>query len=307
MRIHWKVGLVMLALALTVPSLSATAAGQTKPSAVTEQKDDGVRSILMSLEAAISARNVENTVALFAEDVQFIDEAGDEIRGRKELGERFNQLFKSASTPQVGIHPQSISFLANNVALVVGEVSRKQGQEDLPASRFSIIMTEKNNKWQINEITETAMQSEQTANRLQGLNWLIGEWTAESAGATATFDVEWAPSHKFITSTCTVNKSGKAPELDKQVIGWDPQRNTIISWHFDSNGGFGNGIWSNEPNENKWTVDVSGVGADGSTTTASNVFTLKTPNDFVWQSIHRSLDGNAVADTEPLTVHRVKR
>lgn len=297
---NWKAGVGLLALTLFLPMQSALSA---EPVA----KDDDVRSILIKLEAAISSKKAEDASSLFADDISFIDQSGEETRGRAALRERFDQLAKQTTASAIGIHPQNITFPANDVALVVGEVSRKHENQNLPASRFSMVLAKKNNVWQINQMTETTMQIAETANRLQDLNWLIGEWSAEKPDATARMTVEWAPSKKFITSKCTISRTGTQPQVDTQVIGWDPQRKTIISWHFDSNGGFGSGTWTKHPNENKWAADVAGVGADGSNTMASNVFTIKTPDEFVWQSVNRSLDGAAVADTEAITIHRDKR
>ncbi len=297
---NWKAGVVLLALTLILPMHSALSA---EPVA----KDDDVRSVLIKLEAAITSKKADDASSLFSDDISFIDQSGEETRGRAALRERFDQLSKQTTASAIGIHPQNITFPANDVALVVGEVSRKHENQNLPASRFSMVLAKKNNVWQINQMTETTMQTVETANRLQELNWLIGEWSAEKPDATAHMIVEWAPSRKFITSKCTIGRTGAQPQVDTQVIGWDPQRKTIISWHFDSNGGFGSGTWSKQPNENKWAADVAGVGADGSNTMASNVFTIKTPDEFVWQSVHRSLDGAAVADTEAITIHRDKR
>ena len=330
---NWKTVVVLLSVSLAVPLFGTQCAeakenskapknskavktskasknsnaSKASEDSIVGDKDDAVRSVLIKLETAICSKNVESTAQLFADEISFIDQSGEETRGRAALRERFEQLFKQATATAIGIHPQSITFPAENVALIVGEVSRKHEKQDLPASRFSMVLAKKNNAWQINQMTETTMQASQTENRLQELNWLIGDWSADKTDVSARMNVEWAPSRKFITSKTTIKKGSAQPQVDTQVIGWDPQHNTIISWHFDSNGGFGSGTWNKVPNEDKWTVDVAGVGADGSNTTASNVFAQKTSDQFVWQSIHRSLDGAAIADSEAITVNRDKR
>lgn len=298
-------GLVIVALALALPTANALSA-ETAAKSAAVQRDDIVRAVLIDLESAIASESVEKAGAQFAEDVIFIDESGEEVRGRKALSERFVQLFKPDGVPTIGIHPQSIAFPADNVALVVGEISRKTAQQHLPVTRFSMVMVKKNAAWQIQEVTETAMKSAQAVSRLQELSWLIGQWSAEKSDGSAKLIVEWAPAKKFITSKYTLNRQGMEPQLDTQVIGWDPQHNSIISWHFDGNGGFGSGTWVKHPTENRWTVNVAGVSADGGNSMASNVFNVKTDEEFVWQSLNRSLDGVAVGDTETITVRRVK-
>ena len=57
-----------------------------------------------------------------------------------------------------------------------------------------------------------------------------------------------------------------------QVIGWDPAAGTIRSWMFDSDGGFGEGIWTK--NDNTWIVKFSQVLPDGRKASATNIYTL---------------------------------
>ncbi len=270
-----------------------------------EQKEIAVRDVLITLEKAFSSKG-EGAGKLFAENALHIDQAGDETRGRAALQARFDERLKT-SNAAIGLHPETITFPAENVALVVGEVSRKQEEKYLPTTRFSMVMVKTNGAWLINQVTETAMQAAQMESQLQQLDWLIGTWSTGKSDSSAEMKVEWsAQGKKFITSKYTLNKSGNAPQIDSNVIGWDPQRRCIVSWHFDSNGGFGTGIWTKQPNENTWTVDFTGIGGDGSNITAKNTFSQKSADEFVWQSTHRSLDGAAVADTDPLTVCRVK-
>ncbi len=270
-----------------------------------EQQEMAVRNVLIALEKAFSSKG-ENASILFAENALHIDQAGDEIRGRAALQARFDEQLKT-STATIGIHPESITFPAENVALVVGDVSLKQEEKYLPTTRFSMVMVKTNGSWLINQVTETALQAAQMESQLQQLDWMIGNWSTDKSDSSADLKVEWSPQgKKFITSKYSLNKNGKSPQIDSHVIGWDPQRRSIVSWHFDSNGGFGTGIWSKQPNENTWTVQFTGVGGDGSNMGASNTFSQKSSDEFVWQSTHRSLDGVAVADTTPITVHRVK-
>jgi uncharacterized protein (TIGR02246 family) len=266
-----------------------------------------VRAVLIALEKAFTAKDAQKLGSLFSEDTIFIDQTGDETSGRAALQDRFAQVFQSDAASVIGLHPEKTSFLANNVALVVGVVSRRHDKEQLPESRFSMLIVKQKGDWLIKQITETLMQAEQTQTHLQELSWLIGDWQVSNPDASAHMNVEWAPGKKFINSKITLSKKGNDPQIDSQIIGWDPQSSNIVSWHFDSNGGFGVGTWTKRPGENQWTVDVAGVGADGSNTRASNVFTQKTADDFVWQSVHRSLDGIGVADSEALNVQRVKR
>lgn len=311
--------LIALGLALMSQGAGETALAKSKtPKAVkeitksnsAEEQEIAVRNILIALEKSLASKG-EGAGKLFAENALHIDQTGDEIRGRAALQARFDERLKT-STAAIGLHPESITFPAENVALVVGEVSRKQEERYLPTTRFSMALVKANGAWLINQVTETAMQAAQMESQLQQIDWLIGNWSTSSTSAdksdsSAEMKVEWSPQgKKFITSKYTLNKSGQPPQIDSHVIGWDPQRRSIVSWHFDSNGGFGTGIWNKQPNENTWKVDFAGVAGDGSNISANNTFAQKSADEFVWQSTHRSLDGVAVPDTDPITVRRIK-
>lgn len=284
----------------------ATTVHTSNKSSSAEQQEPAIRSILIALEKSFAAKDAASIVTLFAPDAVFIDQRGEEVRGRDALKARFDGLFKNAA-PAVGIHSETITLPAGNVALIAGEVSRRQDQSDLPATRFSMVMVKTDGNWLINQITETALQAVPTESQLKQLEWMIGNWSTEKSDNFAELNVEWsAQGKKFITSKCILHKGGNAPQIDSQIIGWDPQHNSIVSWHFDSNGGFGTGVWTKQTTENTWNVDVTGVGADGSNTRATNSFSIKSPDEFVWQSTHRTLDGLGVPDGQPIAVHRVK-
>lgn len=266
--------------------------------------EDDIRKILMELEGAFAAKAADKAAALFSDDVSFIDQTGYRLRGSQVLQDRFATLLQQETVPSITIHPEEFKLPASNVALVTGVVGRKQSGADFPSTRFSMVLVKSNLGWKITEFTETLLQETRVEFHLQQLGWMIGNWHVANVDANTHLDVEWAPGRKFIFSKCVVNKNPKTSQTDTQVIGWDPRSNSIVSWHFDSNGGFGTGVWTNNGGRNEWSVDVQGTGADGSTTRATNVFSLKKTDEFTWQSVNRSLDNSPVGDTDPLTVQR---
>ena len=94
----------------------------------------------------------------------------------------------------------------------------------------------------------------------------------------------------------------EAVEDVRQVVGWDPVAKTIRSWMFDSEGGFGEGVWSRE--DNRWTVRFHQILADGRLAFATNVYTYVDGNTFTWQSVGREVDGAPLPDVDPVTLVR---
>ena len=87
-----------------------------------------------------------------------------------------------------------------------------------------------------------------------------------------------------------------------QIIGWDPAKQEIRSWVFDSSGAFGEGVWSND--ENRWTVTSAGTTEDGRKATAVGTYT-KTDDGYEWQSVSREVDDEMLPDIEPIKMIRV--
>jgi hypothetical protein len=87
-----------------------------------------------------------------------------------------------------------------------------------------------------------------------------------------------------------------------QIIGWDPHSQTIRSWLFDSDGGFGVGRWSGAGD--RWTVQSLNVLPDGRRASATNIYERLDENTVRFRSIGRQVDGELLPNIEPVTVTR---
>lgn len=308
----WKASLlVLLAFGLCISAIpishaegsaaSPAKASKSEPNA--EKKEDEIRSVLAAFTNALSTADAAKVASLWTEDANFIDQSGEQTQGRGALLERFSKRFKEAAAAPIGIHPENISLPADNVALVLGTVSRKQGELDLPATRFSMMLVKQEAGWLIKEATETTIQAIKSSDQLKELQWLIGTWQVDQSQGSTKLELEWTENRNFIQSKCVSDRGG-VQHVDKQIIGFDPRSKSIVSWHFDANGGFGYSKWTKQ--SDRWLVEFAGVAADGAATRATNVFTMKSPEEFTWQSTKQSADGMPIPDTEALSVKKIK-
>ena len=284
--------------------IRSVSAADAKASTQVQQEDE-IRKVLAGISEASSSGTADGVAAAFSEDAVLIDDAGEETRGRAALRERFAR----ASTQKPGggavvLHPGRISFPAGNVAIVTGEVGRKNGDVEMPATRFSMVLVKQGSAWLINEATETAMLDIKASDYLRPLQWLIGNWQVNGSDGAIKLKVEWANGHNFIHSKCIRTNAG-AEQVDDQIIGWDPRRKAIVSWHFDSNGGFGNGRW-HKADAGKWVVEFSGTSSGGDTVRASNEFVIKGADEFTWKEHQDNPSAEAAPSLQPVTLVRVK-
>lgn len=264
-----------------------------------------VDAVLLELSNAINDGNISRTMSVWSEDALFVDETGGETRGKAAIESRFARLFAERGKDSLTLHPEKTNFPANNVAIVTGEVARKNGNVELPASRFTMVFVKQNQRWLINEATETLIQEKKAADQLKLVDWLVGNWTIDNPNASVQLEVKWSENRNLLLSKSASEKKDGSKTVDYQIIGFDPRTNGIVSWHFPSNGGFGYGKWSKENND--WLVDYAGVDRDGADTSARNIFSVKGDNEFTWQSIHQMTDGNSLPDTGVVTLQRSKK
>ncbi|MBX9668332.1 MAG: SgcJ/EcaC family oxidoreductase [Candidatus Obscuribacterales bacterium] len=316
-----KAAVVALSLGVAALCFAANAADakstgkaekKNKTASAKQLKSDGssqtaqaaVHGQLFKITKALSDVDAKAMAALWTEDGTYVDEDGAVFKGRAAVQDCFTEAFKEGGKPQLELVNDSLRLLSDSVALSEGVVRIKA--KGTSETRYSIVFVKQNGTWLISSATETPMAAAAEVNPLEQLAWLVGDWTGEKNGGTVQMKAEWAANKNFITCTYETKKSNDGkPVQSRQVIGWDPRNDQPISWNFDSNGGFGLGLWVK--NGKRWEIAVSGVERDGSTSSATNVMSVDDSNGFVWQSLNRSVDGVAFTDTAPLKIRRAAK
>ena len=87
-----------------------------------------------------------------------------------------------------------------------------------------------------------------------------------------------------------------------QRIGWDPQKQHIRSWVFDSEGGFGEGVWTETTSG--WIVKSTFVLPNGSSGSATATYARKREGAFRMTVSQRLVAGKPLAN---LAVDVVRR
>ncbi len=314
----WHV-LVALTLALSMSSsakaIAANSQSDSKPAksdlapvSNSTNASKEINALLAALKHSVAERNSQLAASFWTENAIFIDETGEETLGRAALQQRFESVFqerqkKSNTTGQIEFEPERVIFPTENIALVVGVVS-KQGSAGIAATRFSMTLEKQKEKWLIAQATETRITDGSAYEHLSELDWLIGNWKTTSAKGSAILNVEWAPGKSFIYITCVTNdKDSSLQTTDRQVIGWDERAGSIVSWFFGHRGNFAYGRWRHI--DSNYLVDVVGTGSDGTEIKSTDIYSPKTAGQFLWKSVNRSNAGTSLPDTDNLTVEKV--
>ena len=114
---------------------------------------------------------------------------------------------------------------------------------------------------------------------------------------------EWTANKSFIRCQFSVTRDGKT-DPGMQMIGKDPATGALRVWTFEDAGGVGETEVTRDGK--KWVFAARGSTADGKVLTATNIMTPVDADSFLWQSVERTLDGDALPDLPPIKVTRVK-
>lgn len=141
---------------------------------------------------------------------------------------------------------------------------------------------------------------------LEALAWMVGDWVDEGEGFRTEWSVSWSPNRAFLVRafrTITDNPD-EEPLRGTEVIGWDPADQTIRSWTFDSDGGFGEAVWTQ--NGDRWSARAKFTLPTGERASAVHLLTRIDENSYTWRSVSREVAGSPLPDVEEALVVRVQ-
>jgi uncharacterized protein (TIGR02246 family) len=300
----------LLILALAGPVAIASAAPDTAPSADQTSSPDGTQSpefkeVQEATQKYMEAYDKGDAKALaefYAEDVDYIDQDGAETKGREAIEKLLAANFQANPGVTLNMNIDEVKLLTPDVRINrgVAVVTPKDGAA--VATRYVVTSVKKGDRWLISQLTETDAPAPNAYSRLQELEWLVGNWENKAGDLTVETKIEWAGDKNFLTRKFQVKGSDQEETDGWEIIGWDPARQQIRSWIFDSNGGFGESTWSNDGEH--WLIRASNVLPDGGHSTAEHVLTKVDDNKFSWETQNRSLNGDPQPSLDKIEVER---
>lgn len=275
--------------------------------AAEEESDDAtaIRQRIESYVAAFNQHDAESVANHWAENAVYIRrDTGERIQGRAGIAAYFAKEFQADDTEQLSVTVDTIRLIPPNVAIEDGTAEVVSGGETFK-STYTAVHVKQDGRWYLDSVRETdtpAPPVVQPPEQLEQLAWLVGQWVDEDENATVRTRWDWSKKNRFLTAAFSIETQGGVELEGVQVIGWDPAGGHIRSWIFDSEGGFGEGVWRRAGNE--WTVEMKQTLSDGSQGSAINVYKLIDDNTFTWKSVDRKLNEQPQPDIDEVTVRR---
>ena len=282
--------------AMLVPVAVAAAAEPAQPAAASPD-EAAIRQVNAAYRQAVEKGDFDAAAKCWTPGADYVDHLGHAFKIHAALTAASNLAREEGriAGPSLKTETLAIRFITPEVAVEDGVVERAATSGDQPPrGRYCALWVKRDGQWLIDGVRESPYHPGASANHFQDLEWIVGEWTAEGPHATAEVSCTWGPNRAYILRHLKVIPQGEEPITVTQWIGWDPLRERIRSFVFDSRGGYGEGVWSKDGDS--WSVASTGVRPDGKRTMATNFYSRVDDNTAIWESVDEEIDGQPGLD-----------
>lgn len=295
--------ILTVALLTTAALLSYGLARDQGSGKATTGDEQAIRAIADAFTKAFDKHDADAIAALFVPDGKAIMEDGTVVEGRKNIAQIFAQQFSETPNCKITVKIESIKFIGSDLAIEVGSTTTIPGPGEKPdLSRYTVVHIKRDGKWLMAIARDSEGENLTCHQHLQVLEWLVGDWVDESPEAVVMTSCKWSDDKNFLMQDIQVTTNGKPTMKVQQRIAWDAVQKCIHSWVFDSEGGFGEGLWSRVGDN--WMIKATGVRTDGTTASATNTVTRVSKDEYTWRSADRIVGGNIV---DPVEIRIVRK
>jgi uncharacterized protein (TIGR02246 family) len=295
-----KFSCVLLVSASLLVSDCATAQDQAK-------EEVAIRQAVENYVVAFNRQDAKALAAFWSPEATYVYPlTGMELNGREAIEQHFASIFADGTSAKLEATTESVQFISPGVAVEHGSAKLFREGQGPEEATYTAIYVKRDGQWLLDRLTDTdpeeLVASPSHYEKLKALEWLVGNWRDEDEQATVVTECHWAKNNNFLVRSFTVQVEDRIDMAGMQVIGWDPSTNMIRSWVFDSDGGFGQGTWTNKGD--RWFVQQSGVLADGRKSSAVNIITRVDENTCTLQSVNRTEDGELLPNIEEVQIKK---
>jgi uncharacterized protein (TIGR02246 family) len=284
---------------------SADPAAKSRSAAAPQDEQVEIAAIKANIEAfskAYQARDVKAIAALFAPEAKLVTEENEVVEGREAIAKGFADHFVEEPTTRMELNVGAVKMLTADLAVETGTTKSSAAPDATPEyGKYTVLHVKRDGKWLMLLVRDMDGGQPTNQERLLPLAWMVGDWVDESPESLVSTSCRWSPDKNFLLQDVRIQRSGKPTMQVSQRIGWDPLRKRVRAWVFDSEGGYGESVWSQHGDE--WIAKAEFVRNDGVTASATNVFKRAGKDAYVWRSADR-LIGDEVLPTMEVTVVR---
>jgi uncharacterized protein (TIGR02246 family) len=290
-------GLVVAAASLLFPTLSRAQDGSVNP-------DAGAAELNAAIDGYVAAYNegqIDQVMSFWAENADFVDIRGQFHEGRDLISALFRRGFAENPGRSIELNSASRKFLSPNVAMDDGilELTSPDGMKS--SGRYTVVWTKADGKWLIRSARDIPIEvepsEEDETSPMEQLDWMVGQWKAESDEHELTMSCKWELDNRYLVQLFDV-KSEEEVFRVINFVGFDPSEGRFRSWFFDSRGGFGGGPWTRV--DDQYQVSNLAVLPDGRLGSSVMKWRQTDPDTVTFQATERVVGSQALPDSEQI-------
>ncbi len=313
--VGWALLCLVVILLAEQPRLGAKpappAAATGKEAAAAGQADEAaIRQLVANFAKAYNAGDAKAIAAQFIVGGEVTSGSGQRVQGRQAIEDLFSEIFKAHPKTHIDVETESIRFLGPGMAIEEGASTVKYDPAGSAESgQYLVEYVKQDGRWQVVSTRELD-EAGGGESALGQLDWLVGNWIDESPEALVKTSFRWTDNHLFLLGEFSVHIAGRPAMSGTHRIGWDPLAKQIRSWIFDSEGGFGEALWTASPTDSsdgavdRWIVKMSGVTHDGRLGSATNIYTRLGDDRYSFESRDRVVGGIPAQNLPEIIVTR---
>jgi uncharacterized protein (TIGR02246 family) len=309
------IGCLLVLVAQTVlsqprPAKPAPPAGEPGPGVTRNQAaadhsadETDIRANIAKFVSAYNAGDAKAVAALFTPDGQIEDKEGDISEGRDAIEKTFAGLFADSPKKRIDVFVDSIRFVGADLAVEAGTTKETPAPNETPEyDRYTVLHVKRDGKWQMALARDEEGPVGTAHDHLQPIAWLVGDWIDDGGSAVVASSCRWSEDGNFLLQNFKLQVNGRDEMNVSQRIGWDPAAKCVRSWVFDTEGGFGQSVWTRDGEG--WLIKATGVRPDGTTASATNQLVSVGGDAYVWRSTDRVVAGEVQEPTEVKVVRK---
>jgi len=279
---------------------------EAQPTKDRSADDAAIRANVAAFVKAYNAKDSKAIAALFTPDGQIVDKDGDVNEGREAIARAFAGLFAGSPKKRIEVTVDSIRFVGADIAIEEGSTKETPAPGEPPEyDRYTVLHVKRDGKWLMAMARDEEGPPPSSHEQLQPLAWLVGDWVDDGGNVVVNSTCRWSEDGNFLLQEFNLQVSGKNAMRVSQRIGWDPLAKRIRSWVFDSEGGFGESLWTRD--DDIWVIKATGVRSDGTTASSTNMLVPAGKDAYVWRSRDRIVDDEVVPPIEVKVVRKTPR
>ena len=233
--------------------------------------------------AAMREGDVDTLRDIWTSDGDYVDASGRKFKSR-DLISRLHGQHRSHG-PDAGQRrsKSTVRFIRPDVAIEDGASgSSISVNGETVTGRFSALWVKEDDEWRLAGLRETVVTAPAAKNRLLALDWLMGEWLAETENGAVLVSSHWADDEHYIVREFAIRDGDSQVVTCTQRIGWDSASEKFKCWTFDSQGGSGEGIWRQDGD--RWVVEITSTMPNGEKIKAKSFYFPVEDGRFNWES-----------------------